>query len=364
MFELHQQDGKARLGTLHLAHGVVQTPIFMPVGTVGSVKTMVPEDLHKMKAEIILGNTYHLYLRPGMEVIREFGGLHRFVRWDKPILTDSGGFQIFSLNNQRRIDETGAHFQSHIDGRKISLTPELAVEIQETLGADIHMVLDECTPFPATHEQARESMQRSMRWAKRSRDARNRPELWQFGIVQGSMYEDLRKESIEKLTDIGFEGYSIGGLSVGEPKPDMRRIAEFCCEYLPTDKPRYMMGVGTPLDIIESVAVGVDMFDCVMPTRNGRNGTLFTSYGRVNIKNSKFRLSQEPLDPECSCYTCQTFSLSYLRHLFMSQEYTAMRLLSLHNLTYYLKLIHDIRAAIREGRFQELLAHHRGLWET
>ncbi|MCX6129430.1 MAG: tRNA guanosine(34) transglycosylase Tgt [Proteobacteria bacterium] len=364
MFQLQHTDGKARLGSLQLAHGVVQTPIFMPVGTVGSVKTMVPEDLHGLGAEIILGNTYHLFLRPGLEVIREFGGLHRFIGWDKPILTDSGGFQIFSLANQRKINEKGADFQSHIDGRKISLTPELAVEIQETIGADIHMVLDECTPFPATHEQAQESMRRSMRWAQRCRDARQKPELCQFGIVQGGMYEDLREESVRKLSDIDFEGYSIGGLSVGEPKPDMRRVTEFTCSLLPQDKPRYLMGVGTPLDIIESIAVGIDMFDCVMPTRNGRNGTLFTSYGRVNIKNSQFRLDQSPLDPECSCYTCKTFSKSYLRHLFMAQEYTVMRLLSLHNLTYYLKLIHDIRQAIRDNRFQDLLAHHRKIWET
>lgn len=364
MFQLHKTDGQARLGTLHLAHGEVQTPIFMPVGTVGSVKTLVPTDLEAMQAEIILGNTYHLYLRPGLEVISQFGGLHSFIRWNKPILTDSGGFQIFSLNTQRRIDEKGAHFQSHIDGRKISLTPELAVEIQETLGADIHMVLDECTPFPATYQGAKDSMQRSMRWAKRCREAKSRPELWQFGIVQGSMYEDLRQESVSRLTDIGFEGYSIGGLSVGEPKPDMRRITGFTCQLLPENKPRYLMGVGTPLDIIESVGMGVDMFDCVMPTRNGRNGTLFTSRGRVNIKNAKFRLLDESLDPECQCYTCQTFSVSYIRHLFVAQEFTALRLLSLHNLTYYLRLIHDIRQAIQEDRFQQLLQHHRQLWET
>lgn len=366
MFTLHKTDekGSARLGTLKLAHGEVQTPIFMPVGTVGSVKTMVPEDLHKIKAEIILGNTYHLYIRPGLEVIREFGGLHNFVNWQKPILTDSGGFQIFSLANQRRIDETGAHFQSHMDGKKIHLTPELAVEIQETLGADIHMVLDECTAHPATYEQARDSMRRSMRWAKRSRDARTRMELAQFGIVQGSMYEDLRTESIEALTKLDFEGYSIGGLSVGEPKPDMRRITKHCCDRLPTDKPRYLMGVGTPLDLIESIDAGIDMFDCVMPTRNGRNGTLFTSVGRINIKNTKYRLDKGPLDPACECYTCQNFSLSYLRHLFMAKEYTGQRLLTLHNLTYYLKLIHDIRKAIADGTFQDLLTHHQGLWET
>jgi queuine tRNA-ribosyltransferase len=364
VFTVHKTDGAARLGELQLAHGTVRTPIFMPVGTVGSVKTLVPTDLHDIKAEIILGNTYHLFLRPGLEVIREFGGLHSFIQWDKPILTDSGGFQIFSLPGQRKIDEKGAHFQSHIDGRKLSLTPELAVEIQETLGSDIHMVLDECTPHPVTYEGAKNSMERSMRWALRCREAKSRPELAQFGIVQGSMFEDLRLQSIRSLTDIGFEGYAIGGLSVGEPKPDMRRITEFACSHLPQNKPRYLMGVGTPLDLVESIAAGVDMFDCVMPTRNGRNGTLFTSKGRVNIKNQSHRLSHAPLDEECSCYTCKTFSLGYLRHLFIAQEFTALRLLTLHNLTYYLRLIHDIRQAIAENRMQELLTHHRGLWTS
>ncbi len=364
MFTVNKTDGAARLGTLTLAHGVVQTPIFMPVGTVGSVKTLVPTDLKDLKAEIILGNTYHLYLRPGLEVIRAFGGLHRFMGWDRPILTDSGGFQIFSLAGQRKIDERAAHFQSHIDGRKIVLSPELAVEIQETIGSDIHMVLDECTAHPATHEEARLSMERSMRWARRCRDARTRPELAQFGIVQGSMYEELRLASIDALTEIGFEGYAIGGLSVGEAKPDMRHITALSCAALPTDKPRYLMGVGTPLDLVESVALGVDMFDCVMPTRNGRNGTLFTSRGRVNIKNQMYRLEEKPLDPECSCYTCKTFSLAYLRHLFVAQEITALRLLTLHNLTYYLRVIHDIRAAIAEGTLQALVEHHRGLWKS
>ena len=364
MFKVKDSDGKARLGELSLAHGTVQTPIFMPVGTVGSVKSLVPEDLDRLKAEIILGNTYHLYLRPGLEVIEKFGGLHDFIGWQKPILTDSGGFQIFSLGKLRKIDEKGASFQSHIDGRKITLTPELAVKIQETINADIHMVLDECTPFPATHGEARVSMERSMRWAERCREAKSKDDLAQFGIVQGSMYEDLRLESIKALTDIDFEGYSIGGLSVGEPKPDMRRTTEFCCDHLPQDKPRYLMGVGTPLDIIESIALGVDMFDCVMPTRNGRNGTLFTSQGKINIKNQVHQFDDSPLDPECSCYTCQNFSRSYLRHLFVSNEVTAMRLLSLHNLTYYLKLIHDIREAIANKTLNILLEHHRQLWKT
>ncbi|SMF79073.1 tRNA guanosine(34) transglycosylase Tgt [Pseudobacteriovorax antillogorgiicola] len=363
MFKVHKTDGRARLGQMTLAHGVVNTPIFMPVGTVGSVKSLVPEDLKTLGAEIILGNTYHLYLRPGLDVIRHFNGLHKFIQWDKPILTDSGGFQIFSLGQLRKITEEGCVFQSHIDGKKINLTPELAVEIQETIGADIHMVLDECTPYPATPEEAKHSMERSLRWAKRCREVKSRDELWQFGIVQGGMYHDLRKQSLEGLGELGFEGFSIGGLSVGEPKPAMRETTDFCCEHLPEDKPRYLMGVGTPLDIIESVNYGVDMFDCVMPTRNGRNGTLFTSLGKVNIKNQKHQFDESPLDPECSCYTCQNFSRSYLRHLFIAKEITALRLLTLHNLTYYLHLIHDIRDAIREDRFQDLLKHHQQLWD-
>ncbi|MFW7380355.1 MAG: tRNA guanosine(34) transglycosylase Tgt [Oligoflexus sp.] len=364
MFEVLNCDGKARRGRLTLAHGQVETPIFMPVGTVGSVKSMTPEDLNTLGAEIILGNTYHLFLRPGMEVIKHFGGLHRFIGWDKPILTDSGGFQIFSLNQLTKLNESGAHFKSHLDGRALVLTPELAVEIQETIGADIHMVLDECTPFPATYDEAKRSMERSMRWAKRCRDHRQRPELAQFGIVQGSMFEDLRTASCAALTELDFEGYSIGGLSVGEPKPDMRRITEFCCEILPQNKPRYLMGVGTPLDIIESINLGVDMFDCVMPTRNGRNGTLFTSHGRINIKNQKYQFDESPLDDACSCYTCQHFSKAYLRHLYQAGEITALRLFTLHNLTYYLRLIHDIREAIDSQGFQELLAHHRQLWSS
>jgi len=363
-FKLNKTCGKARSGTLELAHGKVETPIFMPVGTAGSVKSLLPSDLHDLKAEIILGNTYHLYLRPGLEVIRKFSGLHNLIKWDKPILTDSGGYQIFSLKGLRKITEDGATFQSHINGEKIHLTPELAVNIQETIGADIHMVLDECTPYPAEYDIAKSSMERSLRWAKRCRDAKSKEHLCQFGIVQGSMYEDLRKQSIEGLVNLEMEGYAIGGLSVGEPKPEMRRITEYSCDHLPTEKPRYLMGVGTPLDIIESVALGVDMFDCVMPTRNGRNGTLFTSQGKVNIKNSAHRFSEEPLDPECSCYTCKTFSRAYLRHLFIAGEISGLRLFSLHNLTYYLKLIKDIRGSIKNNTFEELLEHHQKLWNN
>ena len=320
------ESGGARRGRLTLAHGTVETPIFMPVGTVGAVKSLTPEDLKAIGASIILGNTYHLYLRPGMEVIEAFGGLHKFIGWDRPILTDSGGFQIFSLGQLNKLDETGAHFQSHLDGSKIVLTPELAVKIQETIGSDIHMVLDECTPYPATRQQAETSMQRSMRWAARCRRAKTRPELCQFGIVQGGVYPDLRQASARALMDIGFEGYAIGGLSVGETKHEMADMTAAATEVLPKDQPRYLMGVGTPLDLIEGVNLGVDMFDCVMPTRNGRNGSLFTSQGRVNIKNQRYRFDESPLDPACGCYTCKTFSRAYLRHLFIAVSYTHLTL--------------------------------------
>lgn len=336
----------------------------MPVGTVGSVKTLVPEDLHAAGAQIILGNTYHLFLRPGLEVIRHFGGLHKFINWDRPMLSDSGGFQIFSLGSLNKLTEEGAEFQSHIDGQRFKLTPEFAVEIQETLGTDIHMVLDECTPYPATREQAKSSMERSMRWARRCRDAKSRPELAQFGIIQGGMYEDLRKQSIEALSTIDFEGYAIGGLSVGEPKEDMHRITEWCTPLMPVDKPRYLMGVGTPLDLVEGVARGIDMFDCVMPTRNGRNGTLFTSLGKVNIKNLKYRLDESPLDPACQCYTCSNFTRGYLRHLFLSGEITGLRLLTLHNVTYYLALMQEIRTSIEAGTFSEVAGKYRNLYSA
>jgi queuine tRNA-ribosyltransferase len=363
-FTVEATDKAARAARLSLAHGIVETPIFMPVGTVGSVKTLTPEDLRSLGAQIILGNTYHLYLRPGMEVIGGFGGLHKFIAWDRPILTDSGGFQIFSLSKLNKLQEDGAHFQSHLDGSKLTLTPELAVQIQETIGSDIHMVLDECTPYPATPEVARASMERSMRWAQRCRNAKSRPELCQFGIVQGGVYPELRQASARALMEIGFEGYAIGGLSVGETKDEMKQTVEACTAVLPEDRPRYLMGVGTPLDIIEGVARGVDMFDCVMPTRNGRNGTLFTSTGRINIKGVKFRLEDAPLDAACDCYTCKTFSRGYLRHLYNAGELTALRLFTLHNLRYYLRHVQTIRAAIKEGRFHELLAEHRALWDS
>lgn len=363
-FDLLDQDGGARRGRLHLKRGIVETPVFMPVGTVGTVKTLTPTDLYDVDAQIILGNTYHLFLRPGMEVMKHFGGLHNFMKWNRPILTDSGGFQIFSLGKLNKLREEGASFSSHLDGSKFLLTPELAVEIQETINADIHMVLDECTAYPSEHAAAMSSMERSMRWAARCRQAKSEIDLCQFGIVQGGMYVDLRVKSVKELVSIGFEGYAIGGLSVGEPKLDMHRITEACCAALPMDRPRYLMGVGTPLDLLEGVSRGIDMFDCVMPTRNGRNGTLFTSLGRVNIKNLQFRLDDNPLDPDCSCYTCKTFSRGYLRHLYLAGEITGLRLLSLHNVAYYLQLATQMRVAIENKTFTQLLEHHRGLWRS
>jgi queuine tRNA-ribosyltransferase len=324
---------------------------------------MTPEDLNNMGAQIILGNTYHLFLRPGMEVIKQMGGVHKFTSWNKPMLSDSGGFQIFSLGRLNKLTEEGAYFSSHLDGKKFMLSPELAVEIQETLGTDIHMVLDECTPFPSTYEEAEHSLARTLRWAKRCRIAKSRKELCQFGIVQGGMYPELRKLSAEKLVEIGFEGYAIGGLSVGEPKAAMREITAVSASLLPEDKPRYLMGVGTPLDLIESVALGVDMFDCVMPTRNGRNGSVFTSIGQLSIKNLKYKFDEEPLDPDCPCYTCKTFSRAYLRHLFVAGELTCMKLLTLHNLRFYLEFMKKIRHAIAEGTFEKLLSEQRSLWK-
>lgn len=363
-FAVLREDGRARRGQLRLREGVVETPVFMPVGTVGSVKTLVPQELIDLNAQIILGNTYHLYLRPGLDTIESLGGLHSFIAWPRPILTDSGGFQVHSLAKVARTHEHGVTFQSHIDGRAVTLTPESCVEIQNALGSSIQMVLDVCTSHPATYAQAEEDMQRSMRWAARCRRVPRAPGAAQFGIVQGGLYSDLRKISAHALRSIGFEGYAIGGLSVGEPKEDLLRVTEETAQHLPQNAPRYLMGVGTPLDMLEAVARGIDMFDCVMPTRNGRNGTLFTSKGRVNIRNATYRTDASPLDPDCPCYSCKTFTRAYLRHLHVSGEYTAMRLLSLHNITYYLRLMAEVRSAIEEGRFESLLDHHRGLWKS
>jgi len=364
MFSIHKISGKARLGTLNLKHGFIETPVFMPVATKASVKTLTSQDLEMLKYNIILCNTYHLFLRPGLDIIKNAGSLHKFMNWSKPILTDSGGFQVFSLAKRCKITEAGASFQSHIDGSFFQLTPEKAVRIQEILGSDIHMVFDECSAFPISYEEASDAMQRSMRWAKRSKNEQSpQSPLYQFGIVQGSVYKDLREESCRILQDIGFDGYAIGGLSVGEDISFMRDMTEICCNHLPTDKPRYLMGVGTPLDLIESVALGVDMFDCVMPTRNARNGGLFTSQGKLTIRNARHRLTSSPIDKKCSCLTCRHYSLSYLHHLYKCGELSVYRLLTIHNLCFYFQFMQKIRDAIREEFFEDFLLQQKNIWK-
>jgi len=343
-----------RLGKVITSHGEVTTPVFMPVGTQATVKTLSPQDLRDIGAEIILSNTYHLFLRPGHELIRDLGGLHGFMNWERPVLTDSGGFQVFSLADLRKVTDEGVTFQSHVDGgAKHFIAPEQAVEIQEALGADIIMAFDECIPYPATKDYAQESLERTHRWARRCREAKRDTGQALFGIVQGGMYPDLRKRSAETLVDIGFEGYAIGGLSVGETKPLMYEMIEATAPHLPADQPRYLMGVGTPEDLVEGVDRGIDLFDCVMPTRNARNGTFFTSFGKMAIRNSRYERDSGPLDPECGCYTCRTFSRAYLRHLFNAGEVLALRLGTIHNLTFYLDLMRKIRKSIEEDRFRE-----------
>ncbi len=347
---------RARSGRLETAHGIIQTPIFMPVGTLGTVKSLAPEDLLACGAQIILGNTYHLYLRPGCDVIDRFDGLHRFMHWDRPILTDSGGFQIFSLAKLAQISEAGAAFQSHIDGSRHMLTPETAVDIQLRLGADIIMCLDQCIAYPATEDDARAAMELTSRWARRCREhwqAGDRRHSHLFGIVQGGMYPHLRRESAQALIDIDFPGYALGGLSVGEPRDTMLAVAEAALPLLPDAKPKYIMGVGTPDDLVDLVARGADMFDCVMPTRNARNGQLFTSQGTFNISNARFKDDTAPLDPHCDCYTCQHYSRAYLRHLYLSRELLSYRLNSIHNIHYYLNLMDRMRRAIQTGTFQQ-----------
>jgi queuine tRNA-ribosyltransferase len=345
--------GQARRGEITTAHGVIQTPIFMPVGTYGTVKGMTPRDLNEISAQIILGNTFHLWMRPGLDIMAKFGGLHQFMSWKGPILTDSGGFQVFSLGAMRKIKEEGVHFRSPVNGDKLFLTPEESMRIQTVLNSDIVMIFDECTPYPATHTEARVSMEMSMRWARRSRDSFD--ELGNtnglFGIVQGGMYEDLRDISLEGLEQIGFDGYAIGGLSVGEPKDDMQRILAHTAPRLPQHKPRYLMGVGTPEDLVNAVGQGIDMFDCVMPTRNARNGWLFTRTGDIRIRNAKFRNDESPLDATCTCYTCQNFSRAYLHHLDRSKEILGAHLNTMHNLHYYLDLMREMREAIEADRF-------------
>lgn len=349
-FELKTTDGAARRGTLNFPRGQVETPAFMPVGTYGTVKGMTPQQIEEIGAHIILGNTFHLMLRPGTQVIEEHGDLHDFAGWNKPILTDSGGFQVFSLGKMRKITEQGVTFRSPVDGAKVELTPERSMEVQRSLGSDIVMIFDECTPHPATHEVAKKSMELSLRWAKRSKTAHGDSPSALFGIIQGGMYEDLRDVSLKGLTDIGFDGYAIGGLSVGEPKEDMMRMLDHVTPQMPTDKPRYLMGVGTPEDLVEGVRRGVDMFDCVMPTRNGRNGHFFTTDGVVRIRNARHRHDTNPLDAQCDCYTCQNFSRAYLHHLDKCGEMLGAQLGTLHNLRYYQRLMAGLRGAIEAGK--------------
>ena len=354
-FDLLSTDGKARRGRLTFPRGTIETPAFMPVGTYGTVKAMTPEELKGIGAEIILGNTFHLMLRPGTEIVRLHGDLHEFMYWDKPILTDSGGFQVFSLAEMRKISEEGVRFQSPVDGRKILMTPESSMQVQRELGSDIVMIFDECTPYPATYEQAHDSMQLSLRWAKRSKDAHADNPSALFGIVQGGMYEQLRKISAHGLLEIGFDGYAIGGLSVGEPKDERDKVLEATLPELPSDKPRYLMGVGKPEDIVEAVKRGIDMFDCVIPTRNARNGFLFTRYGTLKIRNSQYQHDTRPIDEQCGCYTCQHYSRAYLRHLDKCGEILGARLNTIHNLYYYQELMRDIRTAIAENRFEQFV---------
>ena len=362
-FKLKTTSGKARRGEITTAHGVIQTPIFMPVGTYGTVKGMTPRDLTEIQAQIILGNTFHLWMRPGLDIMEKFGGLHQFMGWKGPILTDSGGFQVFSLGAMRKIKEEGVHFRSPVNGDKLFLTPEESMRIQTVLNSDIVMIFDECTPYPATHTEARLSMEMSMRWARRSRDAfdamGNHNGL--FGIVQGGMYEDLRDISLQGLEEIGFDGYAIGGLSVGEPKDDMQRILAHTAPKLPRHKPRYLMGVGTPEDLVNAVGQGIDMFDCVMPTRNARNGWLFTRTGDIRIRNAKFRNDENPLDATCTCYTCKNFSRAYLHHLDRSKEILGAQLNTMHNLHYYLDLMREMREAIEQDRFDEFVKEFNAL---
>jgi queuine tRNA-ribosyltransferase len=351
-FEIKKADGDARLGKLTTHRGVINTPAFMPVGTNATVKAMTPVEMKGLGAEVLLSNTYHLYLRPGYDVISEVGGLHKFMQWEGPILTDSGGFQVFSLAQLRKIKDDGVEFRSHIDGSLHFLTPELVMEIQGALGSDIAMVFDECTPYPADKEYALNSLKLTTAWARRCNEAKNNNQAL-FGIVQGGMFKDLRKKSAEELMEMDFDGYALGGLSVGEPKALMYEIINYATPQLPRDKPRYLMGIGDLMDVLEAVAAGIDMFDCVMPTRNARNGTLFTSRGRISIKREEFKKDPGPLDPDCTCYTCSNFSRAYLRHVYMSKEIISMRLNTIHNIHFFLEFFSKMREAIDNSEFEK-----------
>ncbi|MFT6834055.1 MAG: queuine tRNA-ribosyltransferase [Francisellaceae bacterium] len=354
-FKLITTDESARRGQLIFDRGIVDTPAFMPVGTYGAVKTLTPENVKETGSQIILGNTFHLWLRPGTEIIKKHGDLHDFMRWQGPILTDSGGFQVFSLGALRKLSEAGVSFRSPLDGRKVFLDPEISMEVQKDLGADIVMCFDECTPYPATHDEAENSMLLSMRWAKRSKDAHSGNKAALFGIVQGGMYPDLREDSLKILTEIGFDGYAIGGLSVGEPKNEMLETLTEITPHMPKDKPRYLMGVGKPEDLVEGVRRGVDMFDCVMPSRNARNGQLFVDTGIVRIRNSQYKMDVTPLDDTCDCYTCSNFSKSYLHHLDKSKECLGAQLNTIHNITFYQNLMNGLRNSIESGTFAEFV---------
>ena len=360
-YELINTDGKARRGRLTFARGIVETPAFMPVGTYGTVKGMKTEEIKEIGAEIILGNTFHLMLRPGTDIIEQHGGLHGFMNWDKPILTDSGGFQVFSLGKMRKITEEGVHFSSPINGEKIMLTPERSMAVQRSLGSDIVMIFDECTPFPATHKQAKDSMELSLRWAKRSKTGHGDNPSALFGIVQGGMFEDLREASVAGLTSIGFDGYAIGGLSVGEPKEEMMKILDHTTPLIPADKPRYLMGVGKPEDLVEGVRRGIDMFDCVMPTRNARNGHLFVTNGVVKIRNACHKIDTGPLDAECDCYTCKNYSRAYLHHLDKCNEILGAQLNTLHNLRFYQRIMKGLRDAIEQGKLDDFVSEFYAL---
>ncbi len=363
-FEVLKTDGPARLGRCRTPHGVFNTPAFMAVGTQATVKAMTPEELRESGAEIILANTYHLYLRPGHELIGRLGGLHQFMHWHPPLLTDSGGFQVYSLNGLVRVGEEGVRFQSHLDGSAHLLTPEKAVAIQEALGADIIMCFDECTSYPASREQAARSLELTRNWSRRCREAHRRTDQALFGIVQGGMYPDLRRESLDGLREIGFDGYALGGLSVGEEKETMYEVLAEIAPLLPAGRLRYVMGVGTPLDILEAVGRGVDMFDCVLPTRNARNGMLFTRFGKMVIKNARYTEDPSPIDEGCTCYACRHYSRAYLRHLYLSGEILSSRLNTIHNLHFYFGLMEDIRRAIAADRLEEFTREFRARWAS
>ena len=362
-FALQEHDGKARAGKIETPRGSIHTPIFMPVGTLGTVKAMTPEELKDIGAEIILGNTYHLHLRPSDSLIAKLGGLHRFMNWDRPILTDSGGFQVFSLAKLHKRSEEGVQFQSHLDGSSFWLTPEISIGIQENLGSDIMMVFDECPELPASREKLQESLELTTRWARRCKEAQKTDQAL-FGIVQGGGELDLRRQSLEQMTEIGLDGYALGGLSVGESKEEMYFVLDHIAHEMPAATPRYLMGVGEPEDLLAGIEAGIDMFDCVMPTRNARNGNLFTSEGKVTIKQAKYREDERPLDPNCNCNTCQHYSRAYLRHLYQCNEILAMRLNTLHNLHFYLQLMRDSRDAILAGSFSAFRQNRLQQWRS